>query len=110
MKKRDVKVILFYVFLIVITIVVLSQLFQRNNNAKPLTYDNVVQLFKNEEVAEFTLSQNNLLTMKLTNGTQVSYKLASLSIFHADLGEEITAQMAAGTLKGEYEPATAVPW
>ncbi len=104
MKRKDLKVILIYAIMIIVIVFFLSRMFQ-NSAAEPITYDKVVQYFTGREVTEFVLSNNNILTMTLKDGRQVSYEIASLSLFHADLGQLITAQMGAGTLKGEYEPA-----
>jgi cell division protease FtsH len=104
MKRKDLKVILIYAIMIILIVFFLSRMFQ-NSAAEPITYDKVVQYFMDREVSEFVLSNNNILTMTLKDGRQVSYEIASLSLFHADLGQLITAQMGAGTLKGEYEPA-----
>ena len=104
MKRKDLKVILIYAVMIIAIVFFLSRMFQ-NSAAEPITYDKVVQYFVDREVTEFVLSNDNILTMTLKDGRQVSYEIASLSLFHADLGQLITAQMGAGTLKGEYEPA-----
>ena len=106
MKRKDLKVILIYAVMIIAIVFFLSRMFQ-NSAAKPATYDQVVQYFSKGEVAEFVLGNDNVLTLTLNDEakTKVTYEVASLSLFHADLGELITQQMAAGTLKGEYEPA-----
>jgi cell division protease FtsH len=105
MKRKDIKVVLFYAILITVILVFLIYAF-KSSAVEPPTYEKVVQYFTNEEVAEFVMSPNNVLTMKLRDGTTVTYKVASLSLFHADLGELITQQMADGTIeKGEYKPA-----
>ena len=104
MKRKDIKVVLFYAILIAVIFVFLFYAF-KSSAAEPPTYDQVVQYFTNEEVTEFVMSPNNVLTMTLKDGTKVTYEVASLSLFHADLGDLITQQMANGTLKGEYKPA-----
>ena len=106
MKRKDLKVILIYAVMIIAIVFFLSRMFQ-NSAAKPATYDQVVQYFSKGEVAEFVLGNDNVLTLTLNDEakTKVTYEVASLSLFHADLGELITQQMADGTLKGEYEPA-----
>ena len=110
MKRKDIKVILFYVLLIGLIVFFLAQMFQNSNAAENPTYDKVVQYFTQGQVAEFNLSPDYILTMKLVDGREVIYEVANLSLFHADLGEVITQQMAAGTLKGEYEPPVTYPW
>ena len=99
---------------------VCASLFQ-DAGADKMKYSDVVSVFKSGEVLEFEIDKENVITMTLpadseyakfkvsTNedGTAVvQYRLASLSIFHADLGETVTEQMAQGTLKGEYVPPT----
>ena len=119
-KKNSLRHILFYVFLIAAVILVCASLFQ-DAGADKMKYSDVVSVFKSGEVLEFEIDKENVITMTLpadseyakfkvsTNedGTAVvQYRLASLSIFHADLGETVTEQMAQGTLKGEYVPPT----
>jgi len=105
MKRKDIKVVLFYAVLIAVILIFLIHVF-KSSAVEPPTYDKVVQYFTNEEVAEFEMSPSNVLTLTLKDGTKVTYKVASLSLFHADLGELITQQMADGIItKGEYKPA-----
>ncbi|MBE6583859.1 MAG: ATP-dependent zinc metalloprotease FtsH [Ruminococcaceae bacterium] len=90
-----------------------------------MKYSDVVSAFKNGDVVEFQIDKNNLLTLELREGSAsaekwgvknsqtgkyvAEYRLASLSIFHADLGDDIEDQIAAGTLKGEYVAPTQYP-
>ena len=115
-KKKNGKHILFYLVLIVGVILVCAMLFQQTT--EKMRYSDVVSAFKTASVEEFEIDKNNVLTMVLKDGTDAAskwgiknskdgkiyaeYRLASLSIFHADLGDDIEAQMAAGALKGEY--------
>ena len=112
MKRKDLKVILIYVLLIAGIVFFLSHMIGGGNSAQePLTYDDVVRYFTNGDVAEFHLSQKNILTMKLQNGTELSYKVADISIFYSDLNEVILEQISSGTLtRVEYEPVTTYPW
>ncbi len=107
--KNNLKIIIFYILLIGVIVFTVSKLLDTTTE-KPLTYDQVVQYFTEEQVAEFTIDESNLLTVKLNDGTIKSYHLRSLDLFHRDLGDLITEQMANHTLKGEYEPPTSVPW
>ncbi len=108
--KKGVKQILFYLVLIVAVVLVCAMLFRQE--AKDIQYSDVVIAFKNGEVAEFQIDNSNVLTMKFKEnsashtawGEQVQYRLASLSIFHADLGEIVVEQIAEGSLIGEYVP------
>jgi len=119
-KKNNLRHILFYVFLIAAVILVCASLFQ-DAGAEQMKYSDVVAAFKSGEVLEFEIDKENVITMTLPASSEyakfkvstnddgsaiVQYRLASLSIFHADLGDTITEQMAQGTLKGEYVPPT----
>ncbi len=120
-KKSNFKHILFYIVLISAVVLVCAMLF-RSESPDKMNYSDVVSAFENGQVKEFEIDKNNVLTMTFdkdseyakykvsenkTDGTvNVQYRLASLSIFHADLGDTITAQMANGSLKGEYVPPT----
>ena len=115
-KKKTGRHILFYIVLIAAVVLICAMLF--NEGAEKMRYNDVVKAFKDGEVVDFEIDKNNVLTMEFKDGSAsaekwgvkdqktgkyfASYRLASLSIFHADLGDEIEAQMAAGTLKGEY--------
>ena len=114
-KKRTGRHILFYLILIAAVVLICASLFAQD--AEKMRYNDVVQAFKNGDVIDFEIDKDNVLTMQLKEGSApadkwgaknsegkyiVRYRLASLSIFHADLGDDIEAQMAQGTLKGEY--------
>ena len=91
-----------------------------------MQYSDVVAAFKGGEVASFEIDTDNVITMTFTEGSEIGekfgsktsdgvyiakYRLASISIFHADLGDVIVDQIAAGTLKGEYvAPAQYSAW
>lgn len=119
-KKSNLRHILFYVFLIAAVVLICATLFQ-GEGAEQMEYSDVVAAFKSGEVRDFEIDKNNVITMTFDASSQyakfkvsdnkdgtvnVQYRLASLSIFHADLGDTITEQMAEGTLKGEYVPPT----
>ena len=68
MKRKDIKVVLIYAVLVAVIVFFLAHMF-KNSAAEPPTYDKVIQYFTNEEVTEFVLSDNNILTMTLKDGT-----------------------------------------
>ncbi len=122
--KKSVKQILFYVALIIIVVVICAMLFRQTTVS--MKYSDVVAAFKADEsgqsqVEEFQIDKNNVLTLVLREGSETAeafgvknaqgkyvaeYRLASLSIFHADLGDDIEEQIANGSLKGEYVAPT----
>ena len=110
MKRKDLKVVLIYAILIIAIIFFLSRMFQSSQSEDIPTYDDIVRYFTAGEVAEFELSNSNILKFKLDNGEELAYEIANVSIFYSDLGEVIRDQMAAGELKGEYEPPMEYPW
>ncbi len=122
-KKNNGKHILFYLVLIVGVILVCALLFQQE--AERIKYSDIVSAFKKGDVVEFQIDKNNLLVMELREGSDTAqkwgvkdsktgkyyaeYHLASISIFHADLGDDIEEQITSGTLKGEYVAPTQYP-
>ena len=116
--KKSVKQILFYVVLIAVVIIVCVMLFAKNDDVG-MKYSDVVEAFKSGQVESFTMGNDNVLKITFKDGSTLaeefgsqnkegkytaSYKVVSLSLFHADLGDDIENQMAAGTLTGEYVP------
>ena len=76
-------------------------------------YSDVVEVFQNNEVKSFVVSDKYLLKAELTNGTTKTYQFdgQSFSIFYNDLSDTILANHASGTLESyEYEPEKAIPW
>ena len=123
--KKTAKQLIFYIVLIAIVIGICVFLFQSSASDK-MQYSDVVAAFKGGEVTSFEIDTDNVITMQFTEGSEIGqkfgaknsegvytakYRLASISIFHADLGDVIVEQIAAGTLKGEYvAPAQYAAW
>ena len=106
--KKNLKQILFYVVLIAVVIIVCVMLFTKNDGAG-MKYSDVVEAFKTEQVESFVMGNNNVLKITFKEGADLaeefgsknkdgkftaSYKVVSLGLFHADLGELIAEQMA----------------
>ncbi|MBQ7830422.1 MAG: ATP-dependent zinc metalloprotease FtsH [Clostridia bacterium] len=123
--KKTAKQLIFYIVLIAIVIGICVFLFQSSASDK-MQYSDVVAAFKGGEVTSFEIDTDNVITMKFTEDSEIGqkfgaknsegvyiakYRLASISIFHADLGDVIVDQIAAGTLEGEYvAPAQYAAW
>ena len=123
--KKTAKQLIFYIVLIAVVIAVCAFLF-RSSASEKMQYSDVVAAFKGGEVASFEIDTDNVITMTFTEDSEIGqkfgaknsegvyiakYRLASISIFHADLGDVIVDQIAAGTLKGEYvAPAQYSAW
>ena len=83
------------------------------NSTQSLQYSDVLDLFRNEKVASFTLEGSNLTMQVRGDGdttSTVTAKIGDAEQFRADLDDLIAEQYAAGTLKSyNYLPASD-PW
>ncbi len=116
--KNNFKVILFYVVLIGVIIFSAAALF----NSIPtdeITYNDVVDYFRNEQVKEFIIDENNNLKMLIRvvspSGTEneavVTYRLRDFALFYTDLGELIQTQSEAGIIEDyDYPAPVDIPW
>ena len=108
--KSNLKIILFYLVLIGVIIFFVAQVFT-TTQADKLVYSDIVTYFEQEQVSSFVVDEEYMLTMKLKDGSEVSYQLKSLTIFRDDLGDLILEQKSAGILESyDYEPETVLPW
>ncbi|MBR4032225.1 MAG: ATP-dependent zinc metalloprotease FtsH [Clostridia bacterium] len=123
--KKTAKQLIFYIVLIAVVIGICAFLF-RSSASEKMQYSDVVAAFKGGEVTSFEIDTDNVITMTFTGDSEIGekfgsktsdgvyiakYRLASISIFHADLGDVIVDQIAAGTLQGEYvAPAQYSAW
>ncbi len=84
---------------------------------KEVSYFEMCGLFRAEQVKSFVFD-DGVITMQLSEpmddgATTVQHNLASLSLFHDDLGEMIEQQRAAGILSeadSDYHPVKGTPW
>ena len=84
---------------------------------KEVSYFEMCGLFRTEQVKSFVFD-DGVITMQLSEpmddgATTVQHNLASLSLFHDDLGELIEQQRAAGILSeadSDYHPVKGTPW
>ena len=83
------------------------------NSTQSLQYSDVLDLFRNEKVASFTLEGSSLTMQVRGDGdttSTVTAKIGDTEQFRADLDDLIAEQYAAGTLKSyNYLPASD-PW
>ena len=110
---KKFKVILFYALLIGAVLLAVSGIFRDAEGEVQMleNYSDVITLFKEEKVKEFTVSEDLELYMILADDTKALYQLSSLNLFYNDLGETISTQLEAGKLlRYEYEPAKVYPW
>ncbi len=113
MKKRSfVRELLFYVVMIGLIVVVLSQIFSGGKTEEVLSYDDVINYITQEKVREVVITPDNLLTMKIVDETgerTVSYQLRQFSL-DGKLDSLIQEQVQKGVITYyEPQPATRYP-
>ncbi len=124
-KNSNTKIIVFYILLFAVIIVSLSFMFNNNTDAKTVSYVQVVNYFKDDLVAEFTVDNANNLTLsvlernengeivKTDNGdnktTLVSHKLHSLSSFHDDCSQYFDNENL-DKARSDIEAPVDIPW
>ena len=118
--KKGFKTLLLY--LVIIAFAVLAVMFVSGSfdPKEDVTFYDVYDSFKNEEVAKFEMSNSNVLTIyKWTNKelkmidekNPVVYEVRSLSLFHEIIFEQfVHEQVASGVIVSfDYEPEATIP-
>ena len=96
-RKLNLRDGLFYLLIIALLIWTVATLSTRNNQ-EYVEYSQVVAWFQDEQVAAFSVSDSNVLTMQPQDGAIYRHALADLELFHGDLGQLILEQQQAGIL------------
>ena len=114
MKKNSIiREILFYVIILAVIVVVISSINGNWGSNKPKeieSYDKLVSYFNAEQVKEVEVSAKGVVTLKLTDGSSYTYKLASFSVFYEDLEATILEQAERGVITYyEIVPETTYP-
>ncbi|MBP3634373.1 MAG: ATP-dependent zinc metalloprotease FtsH [Oscillospiraceae bacterium] len=85
----------------------------RDMGSQALSYADVLEIFRSEDVKSFTLSAEGELTMQIHSGDEIlRAEIGDVDLFHEDLDELIDAQYEAGVLEDyHYLPEeNAVNW
>lgn len=111
MKKSNIKAIIFYIALIAV-IVVMSSALLGSMKSEPMSYSDIVMAFKRGDVKQFTVSDDNVLTMMSQDDKLIgAKKLLDLGIFYNDLNDIIQQQVADGVITYyDYEAPATYPW
>lgn len=118
MKKNGLKVAVWYVALIAVVIIVIALIYGGGSSKADLTYGDIVNYFKNEQVEQFSVDYNTA-TLKLIVRAQedgerqsvLKYRLADVNVFLLDMKDLIDEQYEAGIItQYDLKPATIVPW
>ena len=121
-KNSNLKIIIFYVALFAVVIIALSVMFAQQDTAN-ITYSDVVNYFKNDQVVEFVIDNENYIEMKVVvldesgkptldaNGNTVTetigYQLQSLGLFVENCSQYY---LNSNNIKYDIEPETVLPW
>ena len=114
-RERRPKDIGFYILVLVVLVAVIF-LMTSNRETDPMnmTYSQVRDLFRNNQVSSFVLEGDSLiLTLKEPYGGRynVVHQLYSFSVFYEDLHELIDEQWGEGVLKEyDYKTGWEAPW
>ena len=103
------RVIIVYILLLVILLWSFG-VFSGSGRKGFISYSEMMERFQTEQVTEFTVTDRNVVVMKLKDGTEAYHDLAERDVFHSDLDELISAQKASGVLTYyEYQPVYQMP-
>ncbi len=116
--KNSLKIAIFYIVLIGILIIATASLWD-NIPEEKLVFSQVVEMFRNEQVRQFEVDEENTLTMIVRQTTNdgvaseaiVTYQLRDLDLFLNELGDLIRIQHDAGIIEAyDYPPPYEIPW
>ena len=101
--------ILLYVIIIALLLWSFSA-FSGSRREGYISYSDMVSCFEQEQVQQFTVGDDNVVAMLLQDGSVRYHALASLELFHADLGGLIRQQQEQGILTDyEYQQKSELP-
>jgi len=108
--KNNVKIILFYAVMIIAVLLVVNMLLS-GSKTESLTYSDIIKLFKDEKVKEFTIDPSNYLTVKTSDNKEIVFRLRDLYLFEQQVGDLISKQFDEGIIeKYNYEEPKDTPW
>ena len=98
-----------YILLFIVLLVTISLLMGPGEDAPEATYTDVRKAIQEERATELIIGDTQIL-LTLEDESQMIYEVTNMDYFMEDLGDEITAQQDAGTLKVDYEPTHYSIW
>ena len=108
--KNSLKVIIFYVVLIVIVLFASSVVFDTVEQEKT-QYSDIIEYFVNEQIDSFVLTSNNEMQLTLKDQSIVVYQLRSYETYERNFSEIAEQQYLEGILTDyDIEPPTTYPW
>ena len=108
-KKGSGRGVGMYILLFIVLLVTISLLMGPGEEAPEATYTDVRKAIQEEQATELIIGDTQIL-LTLEDKSQMIYEVTNMDYFMEDLGDEITAQQDAGTLKVDYEPTHYSIW
>ncbi len=109
MRKTNSRMLFRYGLLLLILFFAL-QYISSTNATDTLSYSQMVQLFRQEQVSSFVV-KDNTVTLSLSDGTTQECEITDVSLFREDLGELVQQQWADGIITSySYEPDSDGGW
>ena len=118
--KKGFKTLLLYLAIIALVVVVVMYVSGSFSPKEEVTFSDIYNSFKNEEVAKFEMSNTNVLTIykwsnrelkMIDEKNPISYEVRSLSLFHEVIFEQfVHEQVESGVIQSfDYEPEATIP-
>jgi len=108
-KKGSGRGVGIYILFFIVLLVTISLLMGPGEEAAEATYTDVRKAIQEERATELVIGDTQIL-LTLADKTQMIYEVTNMDYFMEDLGDEITAQQDAGTLKVDYKPTHYSIW
>ena len=109
MNRSTLRTLLFYGALICVFFFSM-QFISASNSSSQLTYSEMVQLFEQEQVTEFTV-KDDVVTLTLADESTKRCQITDISLFREDLGELVKQQQADGVITSySYHPDSKESW
>jgi cell division protease FtsH len=109
MNKNFFKSAMIYVAVLVVFMLAMQYL-SNENSAKEVTYNQMVQLFHNEQVNSFTV-KDDMVSLVLQDGTEEECEITDVSLFREDLGSLVQTQADKGIISSySYEADSSPSW
>ena len=108
-KKGSGRGVGIYILFFIVLLVTISLLMGPGEEAPEATYTDVRKAIQEERATELIIGDTQIL-LTLEDESKMVYEVTNMDYFMEDLGDEITAQQDAGTLKVDYEPTHYSIW
>ncbi len=109
MKRNNFRVFVFYAILILVVVGIVSFLLNTSSTQKNLTYGEVIEMFKNDEVKTFTVDAGGVLLIKSTENKEYRHDLQNISSFREEIQKYVDENKNLDT-KYTYKAPVNYPW